>query len=98
MIDGYEPYEFIRLFPWWHVNDPFSNKQTNQLGKFDALSLIQRPYLAAESQLIDDGHGELTIYRVSGSNGDIVEIPKRKNIALFSGDCYLIHYVVAVSV
>lgn len=98
VVDGYEPYEFIRLFPSWQGTDQFNSKQANLLGKFDALSLIQRPYLAAESQLIDDGYGDLalTIYRVSGSNGDIVEIPKRKNVALFSGDCYLIHYVVTV--
>lgn len=56
---------------------------------------MQRPNLAAESQLIDDGTGDLTIYRVN-SNGDIAEIPKRKNVALFSADCYLIHYIVTV--
>lgn len=96
MIDGYEPHEFVRLFPWWNEIDQNGNKTSNLLGKFDAMSLIQRPYVAAESQLIDNGHGELNIYRVS-SNGDIVEVPKRKNVALFSGDCYLIHYIVSVS-
>lgn len=72
------------------------NRPANLLGKYDAMSLIQRPHLAAESQLIDDGHGEMVIYRV-GAKGDIIEIPKRNNIALFSGDCYLIHYIVTVS-
>lgn len=96
VVDGYEPYEFIRIFPWWHGTDRFGSKPANLLGKFDALSLIQRPDLASESQLIDDGHGEITIYRITEGNGEIVEVPKRKNIALFSGDCYLIHYVVVV--
>lgn len=95
VIEGYEPYEFIRFFPWWQDFDLNGNRPTNLLGKFDALSLIQRPHLAAESQLIDDGHGEMVIYRV-GAKGDIVEVPKRSNIALFSGDCYLIHYVLTV--
>lgn len=96
MIEGYEPYEFVRFFPWWQDFDMNGNRPANLLGKYDALSLIQRPHLAAESQLIDDGHGEMVIYRV-GAKGDIVEIPKRNNIALFSGDCYLIHYIVTVS-
>lgn len=96
VIEGYEPYEFVRFFPWWQDFDINGNRPANLLGKYDALSLIQRPHLAAESQLIDDGHGEMVIYRV-GAKGDIIEVPKRNNIALFSGDCYLIHYIVTVS-
>lgn len=83
------------MFPWWLETDQNGNKAANLLGKFDAMSLVQRPYVAAESQLIDNGQGELNIYRVS-NNGDIVEVPKRKNVALFSGDCYLIHYILTV--
>lgn len=79
----------------WNESDQNGNKTVNLLGKFDAGTLMHRTHLAAESQLIDDGTGDLTIYRVN-SNGDIVEIPKRKNVALFSGDCYLIHYIVTV--
>lgn len=97
VIEGYEPYEFVRFFPWWQDFDINGNRPANLLGKYDALSLIQRPHLAAESQLIDDGHGEMVIYRV-GPKGDIIEVPKRNNVALFSGDCYLIHYIVTVSV
>lgn len=96
VIEGYEPYEFVRFFPWWQDFDMNGNRPANLLGKYDALSLIQRPHLAAESQLIDDGHGEIVVYRV-GAKGDIIEIPKRNNISLFSGDCYLIHYIVTVS-
>lgn len=77
------------------VVDQNGNKASSLLGKFDAQTLIQIPQLAAESQLIDDGTGDLTIYRVT-SNGAIVEIPKKKNVALFSGDCYLLHYIVTV--
>lgn len=85
----------MRFFPWWQDFDVNGNRPANLLGKYDALSLIQRPHLAAESQLIDNGQGEMIIYRV-GPKGDIIEIPKRNNVALFSGDCYLIHYVVTV--
>lgn len=95
VIEGYEPYEFVRFFPWWQDFDMNGNRPANLLGKYDAMSLIQRPHVAAESQLMDDGSGEMIIYRV-GPKGDIIEIPKRNNIALFSGDCYLIHYIVTV--
>lgn len=97
VIEGNEPQEFVRLFPSWTEMDSNGNKMASLLGKFDAMTLVQRPHLAAESQLLDDGTGDLIIYRVS-SNGDLVEIPKRKNVALFSGDCYLLHYIVPVSV
>lgn len=97
VIEGYEPYEFIRFFPWWQDSDINGNRSINLLGKFDALSLITKPHLAAESQIIDYGNGEVVMYRIGGK-GDIVEVPKRSNIALFSGDCYLIHYVVTVCI
>lgn len=97
VIEGYEPYEFIRFFPWWQDADINGNPPANRLGKFDALSLIQKPHLATESQLIDYGNGEMVIYRV-GTKGEIIEIPKMTNIALFSGDCYLVHYIVTVSI
>lgn len=96
VIEGYEPYEFIRFFPWWQDGDINGNPPANLLGKFDALSLMQKPHLATESQLIDYGNGETIIYRVGGK-GDIIEVPKMTNIALFSGDCYLVHYVITVS-
>lgn len=96
VIEGNEPQDFVRLFPAWTETDQNGNKMASLLGKFDAMTLVQRPHLAAESQLLDDGSGDLTIYRVS-SNGDIIEIPKRKNVALFSGDCYLLHYILPVN-
>lgn len=91
--------EFTNLFPVWKHSsfaaDNILNKKSQILGKFDAQTLFQRPKLAAASQLIDDGTGELTIYRIN--NKSLLEIPKRKLMGLFSGDCFLIHYIVTVS-
>lgn len=78
-------------------------------GQFDALSLAQRPRLAAQLQLIDDGCGALTVYKVH--NGALLEIragsggggqqrggeapPQLR--AFFAADCYVVHYAAVVS-
>lgn len=91
IIDGHEPIDFISLFPRWSEND-FGACVTGRhvLEKFDALTLIQRPQLAAQMQLIDDGSGELKVYRIDSD--DIVDIPKRFGQVLYSDNCYIIHY------
>jgi hypothetical protein len=60
------------------------------LEKFDALTLIQRPKLAAQIQLIDDGSGELKVYRIE--HDDLKEVSKKFGIAFFTEDCYIVHY------
>lgn len=85
IIDGHEPIEFISMFPQWNEND---SRQV--LEKFDAITLIQRPQIAAQMQLIDDGTGEIKVYRVESE--DITEIPKRFGQIFYSNNCYIIHY------
>ncbi len=90
IIDGHEPSEFIQMFPQWSENEFGGNSTKHFLEKFDALTLIQRPKLAAQTQLIDDGSGDLKVYRIDFE--DINEIPKRFGTVLYSGNCYIIHY------
>lgn len=87
VIDGHEPIDFISLFPQWVENDYGMNRQV--LEKFDAATLIQRPQLAAQMQLIDDGSGELKVYRVDSE--DITDIPKRFGQVFYSDNCYIVH-------
>uniref|UniRef100_T1GDU9 HP domain-containing protein n=1 Tax=Megaselia scalaris TaxID=36166 RepID=T1GDU9_MEGSC len=61
VMDGIEPPEFIRLFPSWRR--PTDPPQSKSLGKIEAVVLAQRPKMAAETQLIDDGTGERKIYK-----------------------------------
>lgn len=91
VIDGHEPIDFTALFPQWIEND-FGASITSRhvLEKFDALTLIQRPQLAAQMQLIDDGSGDLKIFRIDSD--DITDIPKRYGQVFYSGNCYIIHY------
>lgn len=97
VIDGYEPVEFMNLFSKW--SDYFEQngncKSGHILGKFDVLSLIDRPKVAADTQLIDDGSEKLSVYKIFNNN--LLEIPKRSRQALFSEDCFLIHYQISVS-
>lgn len=78
------------MFPQWNDQDFNANSTKAVLDKFDAITLIQRPKLAAQTQLIDDGSGELKVYRIDFE--DITEIPKRFGTVLYSGNCYIIHY------
>lgn len=60
------------------------------LTKFDATFMNDRLALAAETQLIDDGSGDLKIWRVKKS--DAVEISKEQHGTFYSGECYVIWY------
>ncbi|CRK99352.1 CLUMA_CG012656, isoform A, partial [Clunio marinus] len=91
IIDGHEPIDFISLFPQWNESDFGTFVSSRQvLEKFDALTLIQRPQLAAQMQLIDDGSGEVKVYRIDSE--DITDIPKRYEQVFYSENCYIIHY------
>lgn len=64
------------------------------LGRIDTKILTERTSLAAETQLIDDGTGDVMIYKVSKSN--LVKVPKRQAQCLFSTTTYVIHYTLMV--
>ncbi|CAH1186187.1 unnamed protein product [Phyllotreta striolata] len=89
-VDGHEPQEFRMLFADWK-SDHKGPKPTILVSKYDALSMEERPGLAAETQLIDDGTGSMTIWRVDAAN-ELVEIPQERHGYFFSGDCYVIFY------
>lgn len=90
VIDGHEPTEFTSMFPQWMDNDRSVSTARHVLEKFDALTLIQRPQVAAQMQLIDDGCGEIKVYRIDTE--DITDIPKRYGQVFYSSNCYIIHY------
>ncbi len=96
-VDGFEPNEFRNLFPFWHNTQTSGNKmKTTVLGRIDTKILTERASLAAETQLIDDGAGDVMIYKVGKSN--LVKVPKRHAHCLFSTESYVIHYTLMVSV
>lgn len=92
VIDRFEPPEFMNMFFTWLSMDFNAQARKTLLEKFDTLTLIGRPKLAAQTQLIDDGFGEVKLYIVEYE--DLKEIKKRNGTALYSGNCYIIHYAI----
>jgi hypothetical protein len=58
--------------------------------KFDAATLHEKPNLAAESRLVDDGTGERMVWRVE--KFQLVPVPENLYGLFFSGDCYVVKY------
>ncbi|KAJ6647694.1 Villin-like protein quail, partial [Pseudolycoriella hygida] len=93
-VDGYEPYEFRNLFSYWYNAETTLTKMKNVFGKIDSKILSERASLAAETQLIDDGGGDMVIFKVSKTN--LVKLAKRKAQFLFSTESYVIHYTLTI--
>ena len=58
--------------------------------KFDAATLHDKPMLAAESRLVDDGTGQRTVWRIE--NFELAKVPESLEGIFFAGDCYVIKY------
>lgn len=83
------------MFPVWCNTPATGNRIKNVLGRIDSKILTERASLAADTQLIDDGTGDVMIYKVVKSN--LVKVPKPHAQCLFSTECYVIHYTLMVS-
>ncbi|XP_067623216.1 villin-like protein quail [Eurosta solidaginis] len=96
VVQGHEPVEFIRLFPNWPIDVSESItpiKPTSTVFKrFDALTLSQRPKMAADTQLVDDGSGERKIYQVT--KDQVIEKPAAKTVIFLTNHCYVVEYTV----
>ncbi|KAK4879724.1 hypothetical protein RN001_007870 [Aquatica leii] len=96
IVDEEEPVDFKMLFSnWKDKNEAKTGLKSVSLAKvagskFDAEILHERPSLAAECQLIDDGSGDIKIFKISKTN--LIEIPKIQYGTFFSEECYLILY------
>ncbi|XP_021921948.1 advillin-like isoform X2 [Zootermopsis nevadensis] len=99
VVDGGEPIEFKVLFTSWkEYNQTSGIGKQNNVGKiattinnkFDAATLHDKPKFAAESQLVDDGTGERTVWRVE--NFELVPVPDNLKGVFFAGDCYVVKY------
>ncbi|KAI4464752.1 villin [Holotrichia oblita] len=97
VIDGAEPIEFKMLFISWKNKEPVKSKTVNgtkptkiAITKFDANLMYDRPTLAAETQLLDDGSGTTRLWRINKK--EAIEISKEKFGNFFNSDCYLVWY------
>uniref|UniRef100_A0A1A9WZZ4 HP domain-containing protein n=1 Tax=Glossina brevipalpis TaxID=37001 RepID=A0A1A9WZZ4_9MUSC len=96
VTESHEPMEFMRLFPSWHSDSgdsQFTLKPSpTVLGKFDSLTLCQRPKMAADTQLIDDGTGERKVFRIL--KDQVIEITANKPTVFITTSSYIVQYTV----
>ncbi|XP_060629474.2 villin-1 [Anolis sagrei] len=97
--DGSESAVFRQLFQKWTVpNQSVGFGKTNTVGKvakveqvkFDATTMHAKPEMAAQHKMVDDGSGEVEVWRIE--NLELVPVESRWLGHFYSGDCYLILY------
>ncbi|NXI71371.1 VILI protein, partial [Anseranas semipalmata] len=97
--DGSESAIFRQLFQKWTVPSQTSGLgKTHTVGKvakveqvkFDATTLHAKPEMAAQQKMVDDGSGEVEVWRVE--NQELVPVDKRWLGHFYGGDCYLVLY------
>ncbi|NXU82107.1 VILI protein, partial [Oreotrochilus melanogaster] len=101
--DGSESSVFRQLFQKWTVPNQTSGLgKTHAVGKvakveqvkFDATTLYAKPQMAAQQKMVDDGSGEVEVWRVE--NNELVPVEKRWFGHFYGGDCYLVLYTYSV--
>ncbi|CAN8218627.1 unnamed protein product [Coccothraustes coccothraustes] len=97
--DGSESAVFRQLFQKWTVpNQSIGLGKTHTVGKvakveqvkFDATTLHAKPQMAAQQKMVDDGSGEVEVWRVE--NNELVPVEKKWLGHFYGGDCYLVLY------
>ncbi|XP_030097521.1 villin-1 [Serinus canaria] len=97
--DGSESAVFRQLFQKWTVPSQTSGLgKTHTVGKvakveqvkFDATTLHAKPQMAAQQKMVDDGSGEVEVWRVE--NNELVPVEKKWLGHFYGGDCYLVLY------
>lgn len=97
--DGAESPIFQQLFQKWTVPNRTSGLgKTHTVGsvakveqvKFDALSMHVRPQVAAQQKMVDDGSGEVQVWRIEDL--ELVPVESKWLGHFYGGDCYLLLY------
>ncbi|NXI09346.1 VILI protein, partial [Irena cyanogastra] len=101
--DGSESAVFRQLFQKWTLPSQTSGLgKTHTMGKvakveqvkFDATTLHAKPQMAAQQKMVDDGSGEVEVWRVE--NNELVPVEKKWLGHFYGGDCYLVLYTYLV--
>ncbi|KAM9333828.1 advillin [Pholidichthys leucotaenia] len=99
MAEGGESAMFKHLFKSWRDKD-----QTQGLGtthtvgkiakvdqtKFNVMELHARPELAAQQRMVDDGSGDVKMWRIEKL--ELAEVNPKTYGQFYGGDCYLVLY------
>lgn len=89
--EGEEPPELKTLLRSW---EPVKMRPLTLPPSFEPEYMNERPKMAAECQLVDDGSGKKILWRVSKSDG-IIEINENGHMdgIFFAGCCYIMKYL-----
>ncbi|GAA6069995.1 advillin, partial [Tachysurus ichikawai] len=102
--DGAESALFKQLFQRWAVKEQTVGMgRTNNVGriakvtqeKFDASTLHVMPEVAAQQRMVDDGSGQVQVWRIE--NLELAEVDPSLYGYFYGGDCYLILYTYEVN-
>ncbi|XP_006186896.1 villin-1 [Camelus ferus] len=97
--DGAESAVFQQLFQKWTVPNRTSGLgKTHTVGsvakveqvKFDATSMHMQPQVAAQQKMVDDGSGEVQVWRIEDL--ELVPVESKWLGHFYGGDCYLLLY------
>jgi len=58
--------------------------------KFDVTTLHSQPKIAAQERMVDDGSGQVDVFRVE--NNSLVQIEDSQRGKFYGGDCYIVFY------
>ena len=101
--DGSESALFRSVFQTW--KDPYavsspqapspksyssSNISKVKATKFDVESMHEKPGVAAKHRMVDDGTGQVDVYRVE--NNSLAEVAENQRGIFYGGDCYIVFY------
>ncbi|XP_063979403.1 villin-like protein quail isoform X2 [Diachasmimorpha longicaudata] len=89
-LEGEEPSELKTLIRNW---DPVKSRPLTLPPSFEPEYMTERPKMAAECQLVDDGNGRRILWRVSKKDG-MKEVNEHGTLAgvYFAGLCYVMKY------
>ncbi|MEQ2235386.1 hypothetical protein ILYODFUR_001840, partial [Ilyodon furcidens] len=99
MSEGGESAMFKHLFKTWREKGQITGLgNTHTIGKiakvdqvkFDVMELHAHPDMAAKQRLVDDGTGELKVWRIE--NLELAEVQPNMYGQFYGGDCYLVLY------
>ena len=101
--DGSESALFRSCFSGWKdafavttssKQTPKSNIASVEVVKFDVASMHAKPQVAAHKRMVDDGSGQVDVFRVE--NNGLVPIPAEQRGKFYGGDCYIVFYTYMV--